>query len=148
MTFAQFWQSHIALPYAPCSWSGSKGSQRRPEGETAAMWTASPRVRLCLRSLWGPLVSARHFGFEQRSPARAAVAHVTASVKASVWKRAFTRRRGPRPARSSAPTWCRSAPTALGLPSAPSDRDDIQDDPRRPACLLDQGLLALLCHKR
>src|SRR6266700_7304509 len=48
------------------------------------MWTASPRVRLLLRSLCGPLVSARQFGFEQRSATRAAVAHVTASTKASV----------------------------------------------------------------
>src|SRR5712692_8838845 len=48
------------------------------------MGTASPRVRLFLRSLCGPLVSARQFGFEQRSAARAAVTRITSSTKTSV----------------------------------------------------------------
>src|SRR2546426_1546025 len=58
------------------------------------MWTASPRVRLLLRSLCGPLVSARQFGFEQRLATRAAVARITASTKASVILRppAYSRR--------------------------------------------------------
>src|SRR5262249_34882128 len=82
-SLAQFWQSHIPLEGPLRSSRRSSASYLGPPGEAAVMWAATPRLTAFVGSSWGPLVSARHSGFEQRLPTRDASALFTGSEKSS-----------------------------------------------------------------